>query len=183
MMTEPKTGRGVLPQGAGVPCAARGAARGAQAAMLPIALTVAILAIPTILLVLGFIRRDLVLRHPEISLDPKLTRRIKILRFVGIFIAASWTHAHHQVDLFYPLLGAIIGLSYIPLGRALREPVHIVIGGAIVLISGLSVLLPEPHHLEVAGFGTAIAIWAGSAMRLWRSGIFLTPDTSSTTLA
>ncbi|MBF0858858.1 hypothetical protein HKD24_06475 [Gluconobacter sp. LMG 31484] len=182
MMTERKNWRGLLTDCAGLAFAALWAARGAQAATLPIPLTAAILTVPTTLLVLGFIRRDLVLRHPEISLDPKLTRRIKILRFVGIFIAASWTHAHHRVDLFYPLLGAIIGLSYIPLGRALREPVHIVMGGAIVLISGLSMLLPEPHHLEVAGFGTAIAIWAGSAMRLWRSGVFLTPGMSSTTL-
>lgn len=178
-MTERKNWRGLLTDCAGLACAALWGARGAQTATLPIALTVAI---PTTLLVPGFIRRDLVLRYPEISLDPKLTRRIKILHFVEIFIAASWTHAHHRVDLFYPLLGAIIGLSYIPLGRALREPVHIIMGGAIVLISGLSMLLPEPHHLEVAGFGAAIATWAGSAMRLWRSGVFLTPDTSSTTL-
>lgn len=182
-MTEQKNWRGLLTDCAGLIFAAVWATRGAQAGRLSIPLTVTLIALPTVLLALGFIRRDLILRRPETTLDPKLARRIKILRFIGIFVAASWTHAHHPVDLFYPLLGAIIGLSYIPLGHALKEPVHLFMGGAIVLISGISLLLPEPQHLEVAGFGTAAAIWAGSALRLWRSGTFLTPDTSSTTLA
>ncbi|MBF0875438.1 hypothetical protein HKD21_01060 [Gluconobacter cerevisiae] len=182
MMTERKNWRGLLTDCAGLAFAAVWATRGAQAARFPIALTVALIAIPTILLILGFTRRDLILRRPEISVDPKLTRRIKILRFVGIFAAASWTHAHHRLDLFYPMLGAIIGLSYVPLGRALQEPVHVFMGGAIVLISGLSMLLPEPHHLEVAGFGTALAIWVGSAIRLWRSGLFLPVEPATITL-
>ncbi|WP_215747711.1 hypothetical protein [Gluconobacter sp. P1C6_b] len=183
MMTEQKNWRGLLTDCAGLIFAAVWATRGAQAGRLSIALIVALIALPTVLLAFGFIRRNLILRRPEITLDPKLARRVKILRFIGIFVAASWTHAHHRVDLFYPLLGAIIGLSYIPLGHALKEPVHLFMGGAIVLISGISLLLPEPQHLEVAGFGTALAIWACSAVRLWRSGTFLTPDTSSTTLA
>ncbi|WP_194266859.1 hypothetical protein [Gluconobacter cadivus] len=182
MMTERKNWRGLLTDCAGLAFAAVWATRGAQAGKLPTALTAALIAIPTLLLVLGFARRDLILRRPEISVDPKLTRRIKILRFVGIFAAASWTHSHHRLDLFYPVLGAIIGLSYVPLGRALQEPVHVFMGGAIVLISGLSMLLPEPHHLEVAGFGTALAIWVGSAIRLWRSGLFLPAEPASITL-
>ncbi|GBR67524.1 hypothetical protein [Gluconobacter kanchanaburiensis] len=183
MTTERKNWRGLLTDCGGLAFAIVWAARGAHAGRLPISLTVALIAIPTLLLLLGFIRRDLVLRRPEISLDPKLTRRIKILRFAGIFAAVSWTQAHHRVDLFYPMLGAIIGLSYIPLGRAMKEPIHIGMGAAIIVISGLSLLLPEPGHLEVAGFGTALAIWVGSMLRLHRSSLSPGVEPSPATLS
>ncbi|WP_249197369.1 hypothetical protein [Gluconobacter wancherniae] len=169
--TDAKNWRGLFSDVFGLLFALAWATRGAQAARLPLVPVLLVIALVSLPLLVGFVHRDIILRHPEVPGDRELMRKVKIMRIVLITAASWWAHATHHMPLFLPLLGIVIGLSYLPLGKALNEPVHYVVGSVIVSVSVLSFLLQEPLHMEVAGFGTAIAIWLGCVARLWRSGI------------
>ncbi|GAD10158.1 hypothetical protein GFGA_1c0760 [Gluconobacter frateurii NBRC 103465] len=175
VMTRQKNWKALFTDAAGLAFAAIWATRGATAAHLPKPVMVASLAVVSLLLLAGFAYRDLIQCRPEGVRDTALLRRVKIMRIVAITVMITAVRSAHHAELLYPLLGCIIGLSYIPMGRAMQEPVHIIVGGVIVGISALSFLLPEPLHLEVAGFGTALAIWVGSVLRLRNSGTFSLP--------
>ncbi|WP_371822775.1 MULTISPECIES: hypothetical protein [unclassified Gluconobacter] len=167
-MTSQKNWKALSTDAAGLLFAVIWATRGAMAAHVS---TMAIpIAVITLALLAGFARRDLIQCRPERIWDAALLRRVKIMRIIAITVMITSVRSTHHPELLYPLLGCIIGLSYIPMGRAMHEPIHVIMGFVIVSVSALSFLLPEPLHLEVAGFGTALAIWVGAVIRLRNSG-------------
>jgi len=154
--------------------------RGTQAAQIsPEIASALILAITLILLGL-FLRRDLILNRPETIHNRPLAKRTKIGRIIAIYTAVAATIHFHRPDLQLPLIGLVIGASYIPLGSAMREPVHYGIGIVIITVTLASFPLPPPYHIELAGFGTALATWTGCLLRLWHANSPMMPLLSKT---
>ena len=170
VVTNQKNWKALSTDAAGLLFAVVWAARGAMAAHVSTMAMAIPIAVITLVLLAGFARRDLIQCRPERIWDAALLRRVKIMRTIAITVMITSVRSTHHPELLYPLLGCIIGLSYIPMGRAMHEPVHVIMGFVIVSVSALSFLLPEPLHLEVAGFGTALAIWVGAVIRLRNSG-------------
>jgi len=146
---------------------------GAAAAHVPVWPALGVIAVVDLVLLAAFLRRDLILKRPEITYDPRLSRATRIGRIIAIAIAVNLARIEHRPDLLLPLVGVIIGVSYLPLARALREPVHQWVG---VLVIGITIgSLALPHHVAIAGLGTALAVWGGCAARLWRAERMETP--------
>ncbi|WP_122050431.1 hypothetical protein [Asaia bogorensis] len=117
----------------------------------------------------GFLRRDITHHDPEIVHDHQLARRTRRARVVLLVAAGMVLSAVHRPDLMLVVAGLVIGASYLPLGRAMHEPVHIYTGVGILFVTAASLFLNQPLHSVVAGLGTASACWVGALCRLMRS--------------
>nr|WP_294914729.1 hypothetical protein [uncultured Neokomagataea sp.] len=153
------------------------ALRGGKAALLPQTPLCILIGIISILLLGSFIARYFYLTLPEQPFNQILLKHIQIWRGVSLFFVGFLTNATHHTELMYPLIGGIIGLTLIPMARALNEPVHYYAGTIIVLISCFSCLLPDPMHMTVAGLGTAITLWISATIRLARVHTYTTQET------
>ncbi|GBQ93515.1 hypothetical protein [Asaia krungthepensis] len=118
-------------------------------------------------LIWGFLARDLSQGRPEIIIDRALAQRVKRLRVLLLFLAGMTLSVLHRPDLMLVVFGLVIGASYIPLGRAMAEPVHGITGLAILVVTLFALMFPPPLHLILAGLGTATSLWLGAAARLW----------------
>ncbi len=117
----------------------------------------------------GFLRRDITQGRPERVHNHRLARQARRLRVLALFATGMVLSMLHRPDLMLVFAGLIIGASYLPLGRAMDEPVHVYTGIAILIVTMMSLCLNQPLHSAVAGLGTAIACWIGALWRLVRS--------------
>lgn len=155
------------------------ALRGGKAAPLPQTPLFILVGLISALLLGSFIARYFYLNLPEQLFDQALLKRIQIWRGVSLFFVGFLTNVTHHTELMYPLIGAIIGLTLIPMGRALKEPVHYYAGTIIVLISCVSCLLPDQMHMTLAGLGTAITLWISATIRLAQIHTYTTQETAA----
>ncbi|RUT25275.1 hypothetical protein C0V97_11815 [Asaia sp. W19] len=153
----------------GLAFAAIWASRGLSALSVSPSYSLAAIGIISAPLAWGFLTRDLALARPEIVIDHALAKRARRARIILLFLAGTITGMLHRPNLMIIAAGMIIGGSYLPLGRAMNEPVHLATGMAIMIITLGSLPLPPPYHLAVAGLGTALSCWLGAVMRLLRS--------------
>lgn len=162
----------------GLAFAAAWGMRGLAVLHWPLWVCSALLATITLPLAWGFLTRDLGQGRPEFVIDRILAARTRRARVILLLAAGTGLSIMHRPDLMLLVAGLVIGASYLPLGRAMKEPVHIGTGLAILLVTLVSLALPQPLHLLVAGLGTATACWLGAALRLMRS---LPPQTADET--
>ncbi|MBR0558562.1 hypothetical protein [Neokomagataea anthophila] len=153
------------------------ALRGGKAALLPQTPLFILVGLISALLLGSFIARYFYLNLPEQSFDQTLLKRVQIWRGVSLFCVGFLTNATHHTELIYPLIGSIIGLTLIPMARALEEPIHYYSGTIIVLISCFSCLLPAQMHMTLAGLGTATTLWISATIRLARIHTYTTQET------
>lgn len=166
-MTDGVQWRGLFRDGFGLLYAGIWAWRGVVAAHVPEIPAIGVIAAIDIALMVWFLRRDLVLKRPKTVHDASLSRMTRIGRIVAIVIVVTLVRDLHRPDLLLPLIGLMIGVSYLALARALREPVHLWVGALVIGITLGALALP--YHVAVAGFGTAIVVWGGCVVRLWRT--------------
>ncbi|AQS88986.1 hypothetical protein AA101099_2007 [Neoasaia chiangmaiensis NBRC 101099] len=162
------TFRGLLTDALGLLFAAFWALRAATALHVPLSAALFVIGPVTGALLAGFVWRDIILRRPEITVDIRLSRYTRIGRIIAFTIVGNICHIFHQQALLLPLFGLIIGISYWPLGIAMREPIHLFVGTAVVLVTLISLPFPATAHQAIAGTGTALAVWTGCALRLGR---------------
>lgn len=143
--------------------------RGLAALKWPLWLCITLIVAITLPLAWGFLSRDLRLGRPEIVVDHALAKRARRIRIIILFVAGMTLSMTHRQDLMLVVAGFVIGASYLPLGRAMKEPVHLLTGALILGITASSMQLTQPLHTIVAGLGTALAFWLGATLRLVRT--------------
>nr|WP_240775200.1 MULTISPECIES: hypothetical protein [Neokomagataea] len=154
------------------------ALRGGKAALVPSLPLLVLVGLISALLLSGCVARYFYLDLPEPHCNQTLLKRVQIWRGVSLFFVGFLTNATHHAELMYPFIGGIIGLTLIPMGRALREPVHYFSGCIIVFISCFSCILSAPMHMTLAGLGTAITLWLSAVIRLAKTRTYTTPETA-----
>ncbi|WP_438383060.1 hypothetical protein ABHV46_04545 [Asaia sp. BMEF1] len=168
-LKRPRYWRYALTDLGGLAFAAAWGMRGLAVLHWPLWICSALLASITLPLAWGFLTRDLGLGRPEFVIDRVLAARTRRARVILLLAAGTGLSILHRPDLMLLVAGLVIGASYLPLGRAMGEPVHIGTGLAILFVTVLSLALPQPWHMLIAGLGTATACWLGAALRLMRS--------------
>ncbi|GBR14722.1 hypothetical protein [Asaia spathodeae] len=165
----PRYWRYALTDLGGLAFAAAWGMRGLAVLNWPLWICGTLLAAITLPLAWGFLTRDLALGRPEFVIDRVLAARTRRARVILLMVAGTMLSILHRPDLMLLVAGLVIGASYLPLGRAMKEPVHIGTGLAILLVTLFSLALPQPWHMLVAGLGTATSCWLGAALRLMKS--------------
>ena len=72
----------------------------------------------------------------------------------------------HRADLIMPLVGAVVGLHFLPLARAFGDRRFVLAAFAMTCVCLTSLLWPAPARMAIAGIGAGAALWA---FALWTS--------------
>jgi hypothetical protein len=90
---------------------------------------------------------------------------------VILFVASPPLKLYRRKDLFLPAVGAMVGLNFIGLWRAMGSNAFLFIAIAMCLISAAALFVPDsesntnPRRLLV-GFGCAAVLWANAGATL-----------------
>jgi hypothetical protein len=65
-------------------------------------------------------------------------------------------------DLIWPLIGVVVGLHFIPLGRLFKVPAYVVLGSMMATLSAVALIFPDPVRSVLVGFGDCVLLWAAA---------------------
>jgi hypothetical protein len=74
--------------------------------------------------------------------------------FVLLFCAIA-----EQPSLILPLIGAVVGLHFLPLAKVFEYPSLLLIGPLMTIVSFSALLWPPPFRDAVAGIGGGAILW------------------------
>jgi hypothetical protein len=139
----------------------------------------AVIAILAGIFIIGPIARLRSLSHlPASPAGPSLwpTVRVQYWSLVAIewtlCAIASFQLAHmHRPDLIPQVLGVIIGLHFLPLGKIFRMPLYFATGAAVVLgvLATLAISPGDTRNIAACGI-LGLSLWTTAAIILWQDG-------------
>ena len=66
-----------------------------------------------------------------------------------------------------PWVALVVGLHFLPLARLLKLPFDLILGIAIILLVGLTILFVDPMHwVNLIAVGTAVLLWLAGCGRV-----------------
>ncbi|OPA77793.1 hypothetical protein BVG16_15315 [Paenibacillus selenitireducens] len=96
--------------------------------------------------------------------------------------ASAICDATNHFDLFFPVMGLIVGAHFFPLAHLFRVRTHYIAGSLLCLLAAITLLMVPArvtlgHHQIVAwwtsvGFGSALILW-GTGAAVWLTGLRL----------
>jgi hypothetical protein len=90
---------------------------------------------------------------------------------VAIVAAVPLLRRHGRSDLLMPVIGLIVGLHFLGLWQATDLVRFVWVALAMCFLCGLAAFIPVNEHANarwvLAGFGSALVLWAAGVATLW----------------
>lgn len=83
---------------------------------------------------------------------------------IGIASVLVISAVSHKPSLIMPLIGAVVGLHFIPLAKAFADRAFITAGCLLTVVSLLALLWSSPLREAVAGLGGGSVLWGFSLL-------------------
>jgi hypothetical protein len=133
----------------------------------------AMLGLPFLGFVLIALAAVAVIRQPGEGIKPSLQAEKVIMwssigEGVGLFAAAQLTTSLGHPELLLPAVAIVVGLHFLPIGRAAAFVPFYLLGAALLAAGALGFVLPAPTGGEVSGFAAAAALWLASILAIRR---------------
>ena len=109
----------------------------------------------------GFTRR----RHTRL-VDRKTFRLGVLAETAAIAVVVPACILTRRPDLMMPLVGAVVGLHFLPLARAFGDQRFVLAAFALTCVCLTSLLWPAPTRMAIAGIGAGAVLWV---FALWTS--------------
>lgn len=115
----------------------------------------------------------IVIRRPGEGIKPspqaeKVIMWSSIGEGVGLFAAAQLTMSLGHPELLLPAMAIVVGLHFVPIGRATAFMPFYLLGAALLAAGALGFVAPAPAGGEVSGFAGAAALWIASVLAVRR---------------
>jgi hypothetical protein len=115
----------------------------------------------------------MVIRRPGEGIKPsKEAERVimwsTIGEGVGLFAAAQLTTSLGHRELLLPAMALVVGLHFLPMGRAIPFRPFYILGFALLAASAAGFAIAAPAGGAVSGFAGAIALWVAALLAVRR---------------
>jgi hypothetical protein len=98
--------------------------------------------------------------------DRKAFRKALIAEGIGIVVVLLTCNLLQQPSIILPLIGAVVGLHFLPLAKAFGDRTFIMAGCLMAGINLAALFWPSPLRGAISGIGGGVTLWA---FALWTS--------------
>lgn len=145
--------------------------------------TGALLALPFIVFaIIGVIAACAIrLQGTGMVLSPRAERTIMwstIAEGIGLFVAFNLVVDLDRLEWRLPAMAMIVGLHFLPIGRAACFRPYLILGVALILSAAAGFALPAPVGGAIAGGAAALCLWIAALLAIardWRHKISAAP--------
>jgi len=82
-----------------------------------------------------------------------------IAEVIGVALVLIFCIPLDQPSFIKPLIGAIVGLHFLPFAKAFEDRLFILAGALMIAVSLSALLWPSPARDAIAGLGGGIILW------------------------
>lgn len=115
---------------------------------------IALIAVASVVAACGFVRRG-----STRLVDRRMFRLGVLAEGAGIAVVVPACAVSSRPDLIMPLVGAVVGLHFLPLGKAFGDRRLVLAACAMTCVCLASLSWPVPVRTAIAGIGAGIVLW------------------------